>query len=51
LLSIILLSGGTLGDVRIDWYIDRSASTATYGVDYQGDGATLQFNSGDTRKR
>ncbi|CAG2257626.1 ADGRV1 [Mytilus edulis] len=47
---VVERKGGNLDDVSIDWYIDIGASTATYGVDYTGDGATLQFTSGVASK-
>jgi len=40
-----------MGQVSIQWSVDTVASTAVYGVDYRADGATLNFEPGESRKR
>ncbi|KAL4228132.1 hypothetical protein ACF0H5_013567 [Mactra antiquata] len=47
---IVERQGGTMGEVSIDWSVDRDVSTAVYGVDFRADGATLMFNPGENRK-
>ncbi|KAJ8304146.1 hypothetical protein KUTeg_017729 [Tegillarca granosa] len=40
---IVERQGGSLGTVTVDWYINNTASSAIYGKDYLGDGATLHY--------
>ncbi|XP_052793587.1 adhesion G-protein coupled receptor V1-like [Mya arenaria] len=47
---IVERQGGTIGLVSVMWSVDRTASTAVYGVDYRADGAILTFNPGESRK-
>ncbi|XP_074651665.1 adhesion G-protein coupled receptor V1-like [Tubulanus polymorphus] len=44
-------TGGSLGDVSVDWFIDTATSTAIAGNDYEaGGGITLLFAHGQIRK-
>lgn len=45
-----LFSGGSIGTVSVDWYIDGSYTTAVKGQDYFADGATLTFRPGETTR-
>ena len=46
----MVISGGSIGNVTVTWQVSSEGRTATYGLDFVADGATLTFTPGLTRR-
>ncbi|XP_014662998.1 PREDICTED: G-protein coupled receptor 98-like isoform X2 [Priapulus caudatus] len=47
---VIERGGGNIGEVTVEWAVNKSLTTATRNVDYVADGAILNFKPGENQR-